>query len=92
MKGLLQTILLSCLKATLLVEKDQISGLNPAERIQLKVHLSLCDGCRDYKDQSIFIGKSIRQKIESGDVNIQISKEELERIKGQILSKLGYIF
>ena len=71
-----------------MVEKDQIIGLNPAEKIQLKVHLSLCDRCRDYKNHSIFVGKSIRQKIESGDVNIQISPEDLERMKAQILSKI----
>ena len=89
MRKSLHGVFLSCLKASQLVEKQQIFGLNISELIQMEAHLLICKGCNQYKIQSLFIAKGIKEKIEQGETHIQISSEELERVKTQILSKLS---
>jgi len=89
MRKSLHSIFLSCLKASQLVEKQQVFGLSSSEVIQLQAHLLLCKGCNAYKSQSLFISKGIREKIEKGDVDIHISKEELDRVKTRILSEIS---
>lgn len=47
--------ILSCKKATFLIEKSQVRRLSLLQRLQLKVHLKICDGCFNYQKQSLFI-------------------------------------
>jgi hypothetical protein len=89
MRKSLHSVFLSCLKASQLVEKQQIFGLSASELIQMKAHLLICKGCNEYKIQSFFIAKGIKEKIEKGETYIQISSEELDRVKKLILSKLS---
>jgi NMD protein affecting ribosome stability and mRNA decay len=51
----LQIIFLSCQKATLLIEMSHEKPLSFSKKIQLKVHLSLCDRCNRYQKQSLLI-------------------------------------
>lgn len=88
MKKIYQSILLSCLKATLLVEKKQLQGLTFQERIQLKGHLALCEGCKTYQIQSKFISEALTQKIENNNSNITISQEDLDRMKAFVLAQI----
>jgi len=88
MRKSLHSIFLSCLKASLLVEKQQVSGLNISEALQLKAHLMMCKRCAEYKLQSVFISKGIKTKMESGGFNIQISNVELDKVQTKILSNL----
>ena len=88
MRKTLHSLFLSCLKAGLLVEKQQLTPLTTSECIQLQAHLLLCRGCKAYKTQSHLISKSIKEKMENDGSNIRISAGELESIKAQILSRL----
>ena len=44
--------MLSCRKATLLIEKQSVARLSLKERVQLRLHKSMCDACTAYEKQS----------------------------------------
>jgi hypothetical protein len=44
--------MISCLKATELIEKKSMMPLSWIEQIKLKIHLRLCDPCKHYAQQS----------------------------------------
>lgn len=52
---LLHILVLSCKRATFLIEKSHGRRLGLIDRFQLKIHLKLCDGCVRYQKQSLFI-------------------------------------
>lgn len=60
MKKLMHLIVLSCQKATLLIEKSHNKPLTYFDRIQLKVHLKICDKCSQYQKQSLIIENIIK--------------------------------
>jgi hypothetical protein len=84
MKELMYKLLLSCLKATELIEKKLHFKLSVKERIQLKMHKMMCSACSNYEKQSIFIekGLSINQKREFSD-------DEIQQLKITITEKLS---
>ncbi len=53
--------MLSCKKATELVEKRIVVGLSTKERVQLKMHTSMCDACKSYEKQSIIMDEAVKQ-------------------------------
>ncbi len=57
MKRLMNAVLLSCRKATELVEKRRHCGLESMERIKLKMHLSVCRNCSNYAKQTALIDR-----------------------------------
>jgi len=50
-------MMLSCDKATALIERKTVAGLSVMERFKLLFHKSMCSGCRNYEKQSVFIHK-----------------------------------
>lgn len=52
MKKLMNYLMLSCKKATELIEKKSVTDLSWKENIQLKVHTKMCDACCYYQKQS----------------------------------------
>ena len=52
MKKLMTYLMLSCRKATELIEKKIGFSLNPLEKTQLFLHTSMCNACRTYEKQS----------------------------------------
>lgn len=54
--------MLSCKRVTLLIEKRRIAGqLSLKQRVQLKMHTSLCDACKGYSSQSEIIEKGLQK-------------------------------
>ena len=53
--------MLSCRKATFLVEKEQGGSLSFVERMQLSMHMKICDKCATYQKQSLFIDQLIKR-------------------------------
>ena len=51
--------MLSCKKATELIEKKDLVGLDPIQNMQLSAHMMLCKACKDYEQQSHFLDKMI---------------------------------
>jgi len=54
-------MMLSCKKATELIEKKHAFSLNPIERMQLFLHTSMCNACRNYEKQSKFLDNYLCQ-------------------------------
>ncbi len=55
MKKLMHILLLSCQKATFLVEKGNSKPLSFMDKLQLSMHLKMCSKCADYQKQSVLI-------------------------------------
>ena len=85
MKKLMHILFLSCLKATELIEKNMQFRLSSVERIQLKVHKSMCDACRNYEKQNIFIEKAITNYKEIDPKKVTI---DLDSLKKSIIEKV----
>ncbi len=79
MKKLMHILLLSCLKATELIEKRFYFKLPVKEKLQLKLHTMMCDACTNYEKQSILIGKGIalHQKTEYFEIEIKQLKDQI---------------
>jgi hypothetical protein len=59
MKALMNTLMLSCTKATGLIEKKSLDGLSGTENIRLSMHTAMCNACKQYQRQSILLNKAI---------------------------------
>ena len=76
MKKIIQILFLSCLKATEMIEKKLHFKLSIKEKIQLKLHLMMCDACKKYEKQSILIEKGILKMHKN--ITTPINLEELK--------------
>jgi hypothetical protein len=79
MKKIMNTLFLSCLKATVLIEKNFHMQLSFTERMQLKAHKMMCDACKNYEKQSAIIEKAIENQQKK-----QHPKIDLDQLKKQI--------
>jgi hypothetical protein len=53
-------MMLSCREVTRLVSQGLDRRLGFAERVRLRVHLAICDGCTTFTKQVRFIRKAVR--------------------------------
>jgi hypothetical protein len=87
MRPSLQFLLLSCKKATALSDKKSETGLTWTENVQLRMHISICDGCKTYIKQSEIIERTLH--LHFGKLKEQeLPVEENKELKERILSKL----
>ena len=78
-------IMLSCKKATLLIEKRSIFPLSVKEKIQLKVHTSMCDACSAYIKQSKTIDNALAKWVtENNEKKESLPEETKEKIIREI--------
>ena len=52
--------LLSCKETARLLSQGEDRGLAFGERVALRVHLAICDGCRNVKLQFEFLRRAVR--------------------------------
>jgi hypothetical protein len=64
--------MLNCHEVTRLVSASQERPLALRERLSLKVHLMMCDGCRNFQEQIPFLRNTMR-------AYAQGKNEELEK-------------
>ncbi|TLX77533.1 hypothetical protein E9993_02525 [Labilibacter sediminis] len=76
-------LLLSCFKATQLIEKDKEGGLSVIKKMQLSVHKSMCKACALYEVQSDILDQAI-QKISDRTIN----EQSVDDLKKSILTKI----
>lgn len=55
------SIKLSCREASHLVSEDLDRRLGWVERIALRIHLAICDGCSKFSKQVAFLRKALQQ-------------------------------
>ena len=51
----------SCKEVSYLVSQGLDRRLGFADRVRLRVHLAICDGCTNFKDQVAFLRRAIQQ-------------------------------
>ena len=54
-------MMLSCKEAARLVSQGLDRDLGFGERVMLRVHLAICDGCTNFKDQVAFLRRAVKQ-------------------------------
>jgi hypothetical protein len=76
-KRIMRILLLSCLKATELIEKKLHFSLSRKEKYQLKMHKIMCNACRQYEVHTSFIEDKIKNRhlIKPGEVDVEQLKK-----------------
>ena len=82
-KRIAHFFVLSCEKATLLMEKELQGSLSLLERIQLKVHLSICPDCTCYRVKSRFLDSCINKS--TTDFEADFTQKEIEDFKTRLM-------
>ena len=62
-------MLLSCKETTRLLSQGEDRRLGFGERIALRVHLAICDGCRNVNAQFRFLRRAVRNLSRDEDAN-----------------------
>jgi hypothetical protein len=79
----MNAMLLSCVKATELMEMKEHVPLGLLKTIQLHMHTAMCSGCRNYMKQSQLIDELIEKKF-----NAIAAVENTEELEALITTKL----
>ncbi len=79
--------MLSCKKAAELIDKKSVVKLSRGEKMQLKLHLSICEGCEIYQKQSKIIGNLIARHFGESQES-EVTQKKNEELKERIKSKL----
>jgi hypothetical protein len=87
MKKAIHVILLSCKKATELIDKKLVVGLSVKENLQLHLHTAICDSCKTYQKQSKLIDQLL-VKFLSDNAESNTTRLENKELKEKIISKL----
>ena len=90
MKLIVHFFVLSCLKATLLIEKRNVLPLSLLQRIQLKLHLRICDNCTKYEKQSEVIDTILKKRLRKENLvnKDALSQEFKSKINSEIQKRL----
>ncbi len=81
MKKLMKIFLLSCKKASELIDKRAVIKLNAKERVMLGMHIKVCSACAAYKKQSKIIDSLLHNHLDPSDESSvqQVANEDLKR-------------
>ena len=80
--------MLSCKKASELIDKKEIIGLSLVEKIQLSIHTSMCKGCHNYQMQSKKLNIFIKKVHDHASIQEARPTDELTAFKNKILKKI----
>lgn len=83
-------IMLSCRKATGLMEKKTMIDLKASTRFQLFLHTRMCDACKLYERQSQFLDRILRKRSEEPRENETPEKRLSDNIKSRIIRELEH--
>ena len=81
MKKIMNWLVLSCKKATTLIEKKLLVKLSFKEEVQLKLHKSMCSACTAYEKQSKKIDEIFHKQIigDGKEIPDIIQNEDLKK-------------
>ncbi len=79
-------LMLSCKKASALIDMKSVRKLSMKEKIMLRMHTSMCDGCTAYLKQSKILDDLLHKHIHNTTENIPVI--ENKELQQQIISKL----
>ena len=85
MKKFMKILMISCKKATELIEKKLYFDLSFKEKVKLNIHTTMCNACKNYELQSIAIDEALQQYVEEiPPENTEYVPELKEKIKARI--------
>lgn len=87
-KDFIHIFVLSCTKATYLIEKQLHTKLSFIEQIQLRIHLSMCSYCSNYSKKAELLDKLTKDIVQENDVKTIFSSSEIEKFKKNVYKKL----
>ena len=90
MKKLMNFMFLSCRKATELIEKKLLMGLNSKESVQLMFHTSMCDACKKYSHQSKDLDTIIKNHVQNYNPELDDLQTITPEYKEKILNSLKH--
>jgi len=70
--------MLSCEKATTLIEKKSVDGLVCPQNLQLNMHTAMCSACKQYQRQSVFLNDAIKKHLSETESFFTENKLHLE--------------
>ncbi len=70
MNRIMNSLFLSCCKASELIDKKAVYGLRPTERIKLYLHTNVCSFCRKYKKQNELLERLLDKFLHSEKCNL----------------------
>lgn len=79
----MKKLIISCKKATELIEKKQLGTISWIERLQLKIHKGACYVCKVYEQQSRLVGRWLSHSKNN------IPKDDNQSLKDRILKELN---
>ncbi|WP_449401682.1 anti-sigma factor family protein [Flavisolibacter nicotianae] len=75
--------MLSCIKATELMEQKELMPLSLLQKVQLQMHVAMCSGCRNYMKQTALINKLLNKTFNS------VLQTDTATLEEKILSKIS---
>ena len=62
-------MMLSCKEVTHIVSEGLDRRLGLGERLRLRIHFAICDGCKNFRRQMLFIRKAMARLAQSADTD-----------------------
>lgn len=81
--NLMNAMMLSCIKATELLEQIELMPLSLLQKVQLQMHVAMCSGCRNYMKQTVLINKLLNKTFNS------VLQTDTATLEEKILSKIS---
>jgi len=82
--SLMNAMMLSCIKATKLIEMREHVRLNFLENVQLHMHTVMCSGCRNYIKHTRRINELLQKKFITNNI-----KPDTAALEAAIISDLS---
>lgn len=80
-------LMLSCFRATELIEKRRLLKLGVFDLMRLHMHTMMCDACRLYEKQSKIIDTALNTELSSDKSTPIVSDESANNLIERILTK-----
>ncbi len=80
--------MISCDKATLLIEKKNSSSLTFGEKFQLRFHTMMCDACRRYEKQSALLEHLLHEHLRHNSAN-EVTDSTADKAIEKIIKKIS---
>ncbi|MCB0770172.1 MAG: hypothetical protein KDC00_07180 [Flavobacteriales bacterium] len=79
----MRILLLSCKKAAAMIDRRGVAGLNGVQRVQLWVHLSICQGCKSFEHQSDAIDRILEHErdVDPGPRTAHLEERIIDALK-----------
>lgn len=88
MRRVMNMLMLSCRKATGLMEEKAMDDINSLARFQLFLHTSMCNACKLYEQQSQYLERILRKHLQEPNDNQFPEKHLPDNLKSTIIRAL----